>query len=76
MVVTYTTEPTIKAGIPRVFVEGPYKNVSGFSYDVMPNGKQLLVLQPEHDDSNKREINVVLNWFETLEQLVRVDEKP
>ena len=69
MVVTYDTEPVFKAGPPCVFVEGPFKNVPGYSYDVMPNGKQLLVLQPEHDDSNKREINVVLNWFDEVSRL-------
>ena len=40
-----------------------------------PDGKRLLLLQPEHDDSNKREINVVLNWFEELKHLVPISNQ-
>ncbi|MBL7188467.1 MAG: hypothetical protein ISS70_19245 [Phycisphaerae bacterium] len=44
-------------------------NVSGLSYDVAPDGQRFLVLQPEHDDSEARELHVVLNWFDELQRL-------
>jgi WD40 repeat protein len=67
MVVSISTEPAFKPGTPQVLFEGPYKNVPGLSYDVAPDGQRFLVLQPEHDDSQVRELHVVLNWFEELE---------
>jgi hypothetical protein len=69
MVVSISTEPEFSAGIPQVVFEGPYINVSGLSYDVSPDGQRFLVLQPEYDDSQVRELHVVTNWFEELKQL-------
>ncbi len=76
MVVSITTEPEFKAGTPKVVFEGPYINVSGLSYDVAPDGQRLLVLQPQYDDSQVRELHVVTNWFEELKQLVPSPEAP
>jgi len=70
MVVSISTEPEFKAGTPQVVFEGPYVNVSGLSYDVAPDGQRFLVLQPEYDDSEVRELHVVTNWFEELKRLV------
>ena len=70
MVVSISTEPEFKAGTPQVVFEGPYINVGGLSYDVAPNGQRFLVLQPQHDDSQVRELHVVTNWFEELKGLV------
>jgi len=70
MVVSISTEPEFKAGTPQVVFEGPYVNVSGLSYDVAPDGQRFLVLQPEYDDSEVRELHIVLNWFEELKRLV------
>jgi hypothetical protein len=66
MVVSIPTEPEFKAGTPQVVFEGPYVNVSGLSYDVAPDGQRFLVLQPQYDDSQIRELHVVTNWFEEL----------
>jgi len=69
MVVSISTEPKFTAGPPRVLFEGPFNNVSGISYDVAPDGR-FLVLKPEYDDSEVRELHVVLNWFDELKRLV------
>ena len=73
MVVSISTEPQFTAGTPRVLFEGPYKNVGGVSYDVASGARRFLVLQPEHDDSEIRELHVVHNWFEKLKEKVPVD---
>jgi Tol biopolymer transport system component len=69
MVVSISTEPEFTPGTPQVLFEGPYNNVPGISYDVAPDGR-FLVLQPEYDDSEVRELHVVTNWFEELKRLV------
>ena len=69
MVVSISTEPEFAAGTPKVVFEGPYINVAGLSYDVARDGRRFLVLQPEYDDSQVRELHVVTNWFEELKQL-------
>jgi WD40 repeat protein len=76
MVVSIPTEPEFKAGTPQVIFEGPYVNVSGLSYDVAPDGQRFLVLQPQYDDSQVRELHVVTNWFEELKQLIPSPEAP
>ena len=70
MVVSISTEPEFTPGTPQVLFEGPYINVPGLSYDVASDGQRFLVLQPEYDDSEVRELHVVLNWFEELKRLV------
>ena len=75
MVVSISTEPDFSAGTPQVLFEGPYNNVPGISYDVAPDGQRFLVLQPEYDDSQVRELHVVLNWFEELKRLVPTEKE-
>ena len=70
MVVSISTEPEFVAGTSQVVFEGPYGNVPGLSYDVAPDGQRFLVLQPQYDDSQVRELHVVTNWFEELKRLV------
>ncbi|MHC4628141.1 MAG: protein kinase domain-containing protein, partial [Planctomycetota bacterium] len=74
MVVSISTEPEFTAGTPRVLFEGPFHNVPNISYDVAPDGQRFLVLQPEHDDSDVRELHVVTNWFEEVKRLVPLPE--
>jgi serine/threonine-protein kinase len=76
MVVSISTEPEFKAGTPQLVFEGPYVNVSGLSYDVAPDGQRFLVLQPQYDDSQIRELRVVTSWFEELKQLAPSPEAP
>jgi serine/threonine-protein kinase len=74
MAVSISTESEFTMGTPKVLFEGPYKNVPGISYDVAPDGR-FLVLQPEIDDSEVRELHVVTNWFDELKRLVPADGK-
>jgi serine/threonine-protein kinase len=74
MVVPISIEPEFIAGTPEVIFEGPYINVPGFSYDVAPDGQQFLVLKPEYDDSQVRQLNVVSNWFDELKQRVPAEK--
>jgi serine/threonine-protein kinase len=73
MVVSISTEPEFTADTPKVLFEGPFNNVPDLSYDVAPDGR-FLVLQPEHDDSEVRELHVVTNWFKELKHLVPSQE--
>jgi Tol biopolymer transport system component len=76
MVVSITTKPEITVGKPQVVFKGPYINVGGLSYDVTPDDQRLLVLEPQYDDSQERELRVVTNWFEEIKQLVASSEAP
>lgn len=73
MVVSISTEPEFVAGAPQVLFEGPYGQVGGLSYDVSPDGQRFLVLKPQFDDSQVRELHVVTNWFEELKRLAPPD---
>jgi len=75
MVVSISTEPEFKAGTPQEVFKGPYINVGGLSYDVAPDGQRLLVLKPQFDDSQVRELHVVTNWFEELKRLVPAEKE-
>ena len=71
MVVDITTEPTFKAGTPRVLLEGAFQLRSGAlgsNYDITPDGQRFLTVQGS--DANLTQLNVVLNWFEELEKRV------
>jgi len=76
MVVPISTEPEFDAGMPEVVFKGPYINVSGLSYDVTPDGQRFLVLKPQYDDSQVRELHIVTNWFEELKRLAPSPEAP
>ena len=68
MVVSIQTQPSFKAGKPRVLFEGPYQNHLGFSND----GQRLLMAKAVTVGRMRPpdEIHVVLNWFEELKRRV------
>jgi Tol biopolymer transport system component len=73
MVVDITTEPTFKAGTPRVLLEGAFQLRSGnigANYSTSLDGQRFLVVQG--GDANLTQLNVVLNWFEELKRRVPV----
>jgi serine/threonine protein kinase len=76
MFVSISTEPEFEHGTPQVLFEGPYSNVSGLSYDVTPDGQRFMVLKPQYDDSQVRELHVITNWFEELKRLAPSPEAP
>jgi WD40 repeat protein len=65
-----STEPEFTVEDHQVLFEGPYLNVSGWSYDISPDGQRFLALKPQYDDSQIRELHVVTNWFEELKHRV------
>jgi eukaryotic-like serine/threonine-protein kinase len=72
MAVDITTSPTFKVGLPRVLSEGRYMYNSNHAagYDVSPDGRRFLRVQPLHPDPPTNQINVVLNWFEELRRVL------
>ena len=67
LVVDIQTTPEFRAGIPRMLFERRYLN----SYDVDRDGKRLLMIKPPTVEQRTIDhVNVVLNWFEELNQRV------
>jgi serine/threonine-protein kinase len=74
MAVTIVTQPAFVAGLPRVLFEGTFEptgtGTSGF--DVSPDGRRFLMIQPTAPERPATQVNVVINWFEELRQRVPV----
>ena len=68
MAVAVTLEPEFKAETPRGLFEGPYVDVGGLSFDVAPDGRRFLLLEPAEQAGPVTHLNVVLNWFEEVKQ--------
>jgi eukaryotic-like serine/threonine-protein kinase len=64
------SDPTFAAGAPRRIFEGPYINVSGFSYDVAPDGR-LIVLKNTQQTQPADRLRVLLNWTDDVRRRVR-----
>ena len=82
MAVTVVTEPTFKAGKPKILFQRPAM-FGGILlnlrfWDISPDGKRFLMMkQPEaaKDESSPeipRKITIVLNWFEELKERIPV----
>ena len=75
MVVAVETESTFSAERPRILFEGSYQRDTGAGhprYGVSPDGQQF-VLVKVGEQATPTQINVVLNWFEELKELVPVN---
>ena len=79
LVVDVRTSPTFIAGKTTPLpIEGTIHPTTQRNYDITPDGKQLVVVLPlsgVRNDSTRRapqQINVVLNWFNELQQRVPV----
>jgi serine/threonine-protein kinase len=72
MAVEIRTSPTFTVGTPRMLFEGRFVRSpnSVASYDVSADGQRFLRVQPMHPDPPSDQIQVTLNWFEELKQLV------
>ena len=72
MAVDIQSQPTFKAGIPRMLFERPgYLGGPGPDYDIAPDGQRFLVMKAtEQAETALTQINVVLNWFEELKRRV------
>ena len=77
--VSTRTEPTLSWDSPVALpIEGMIQSESA-AYDVMPDGKRLLVILPETQSSERprrtQQINIVVNWLEELKQRVPTAKK-
>jgi serine/threonine protein kinase/Tol biopolymer transport system component len=70
MAVAVATKPEFRADRPRLLFEGSYLNVPGYSYDIAPDGRRFLMLQPVAQEVTATQLNVVLGWFEELRRRV------
>jgi len=71
MVVEYDASPDFTPGPPRLLFDGDYVNVSGFSYDVSPDGERFLLLRRHGKAEKLTRLNVVTNWFGELDRLAQ-----
>jgi serine/threonine-protein kinase len=62
------TTPQFSAEPPKLMFTGPYVNVPGFSYDVAPDGRFVLIKGAE--ETPVTHLNLVLNWFDELKRRV------
>jgi serine/threonine-protein kinase len=67
-----TAEPGLDLGRPRFLLEGPFWACSkwGRSYDVMPDGKQFVVVTSDWPGAERHRFNVVVNWSTEVHQLL------
>ena len=75
MVAPVSTEPTLDIGVPEVVFQGRYAfGPAGprANYDVTADGQRFLMISAGETDSDRMQINVVLNWFEELKERVPV----
>jgi len=70
-------DQALTAGSPRVLFEGSYVSHAdppGIQYyDISPDGNRFLMMREGDLPTGQSQINVVLNWFEELKQLVPTD---
>jgi serine/threonine-protein kinase len=68
MMATVETEPEFKVTRTEKLFDGRYLcRVDHTDYDVAPNGRFLMIQEPEQ--SSPLGINITLNWFEELKQI-------
>jgi len=74
MAVDVETQPMFRAGTPHLLFTGRYQpspnGVSG--YDVSPDGKRFLKIQPTSPEQAESQINIVINWLQELKQRVPI----
>jgi serine/threonine-protein kinase len=66
MRVDVETEPELTLSPPRVIMEGNYLDIPGFSFDVGPDGRLLVLKRTNERTANS--LNITQNWFEELKQ--------
>ena len=68
------TRPELSASRPTVVFESNFRHrfdEPGYpSYDISPEGRRFLMINPRTSDAVPARLNVVLNWMEELKQRV------
>lgn len=69
-VVPWTAAPSPSVGTPTVIETAPlYEAIAPRSFDISPDGKRILVIEPVNTGSNDApSLTVVLNWVEELKR--------
>ena len=69
MSVTISETPEFSASRPQVLFEGlyHYADLPARTYDVSPDGRFVMVTEPEPDEAT-RQLHVILNWSEELKR--------
>ena len=75
MAVRMFIEPELRFDAPKMLFEGPYLHdvQTAPTYDVGPHGRFIMAKPLGDDESDRRELVIILNWFEELKQLVPTD---
>ena len=68
MVVPVQTTPDFSIGKPRQQFEGAYLQISGYSYDIAPDGKRFIMAKGVNQQTTTTQLNVVVNWVEELKR--------
>jgi len=75
MAIDIISEPTLTAAKPRLLFDGvmelkPSNNAR--SYDLSPDGRKFVMIQPEQDSATPQ-IHIVQNWFDEMKRVVPVN---
>ncbi|HEY6945407.1 MAG TPA: protein kinase [Candidatus Acidoferrum sp.] len=74
MVVPVETQPTFKAGTPRMlFRSGNYLML--WNYDVAPDGQHFLMIREREAPASSKEVSIVLHWTDELKRLAPAGKK-
>ena len=61
-----TGEPEFHCGSPRLLFEGPYINVSGYSWDISADGQRFLVIEGPEQNEAPAELVVITDFLDRL----------
>jgi Tol biopolymer transport system component len=76
MAVSFFADNELKVGNPTLLFQGKFApgiGPWGRCYDIMPDGKHFIMVEKKGDKSKTTEINIIINWFAELKQLLPAD---
>jgi hypothetical protein len=75
MAVDTVTQPSFKAGSPRMLFEGNYRysDTGGLNYAYSMQDQRYLMIQEVEPQPPATQIQIVTNWFEELRERVPTD---
>ena len=71
--VTFSDDPALDLGAPRVLFEGPFINILGYSWDISPDGDRFLLVENPAQDKPQTRLVVITNFFDEIRRRVPVD---
>lgn len=70
MAVSISPEDGVISASPRLLFEQRFVQGIGLNYDVAPDGRRFLTVQPVNPELPATHINLVQNWFDEVKRLV------